>query len=237
MPKLRGLAVVLAVGIGLSATDVSAQRPGLAPDVGLEWTHSAGRGRLVRGVVFAAETGEPIRFAQVELLGTRHGMLTDERGRFSFVVEEPGSYVLRTSIIFFETMSDSIDVMVDATTNVQVGLIPDPRHNCEVVCLAPGCPSGVRVEVRDFETGRRPPGRTSLVVRGGPVVDSAAVPAGAGEKVDLAAGGNRGFGGPFTVVVQSEGRADWVLRDVWLAPACPLARTPVIQVFMFPGDP
>lgn len=58
---------------------------------------------VIRGNVFDAETGEPIAFGTVQLVGTDRGVNTDIDGFFSFGSLEAGNYTLLASYVGYDS--------------------------------------------------------------------------------------------------------------------------------------
>jgi hypothetical protein len=75
----------------------------------------------VTGRVTDAETGAPLSSVTVLVDGTNYGTATDEAGRYQFRLPA-GRYVLRFSAVGYTTHRDSISVVRDQTTLLNVAL-------------------------------------------------------------------------------------------------------------------
>jgi len=65
---------------------------------------------VVKGFVYDASNGEPVRFCMVRLESTAFGSMTDQNGNF-FIDKIPnGSYMVAVTMFGYETLTDSIKV-------------------------------------------------------------------------------------------------------------------------------
>jgi len=63
---------------------------------------------VVRGFVYDASNGEPVRFCTVQLEGTSFGAMSDQNGSFIINKIPNGNYVIKVSLLGYETLTDSI---------------------------------------------------------------------------------------------------------------------------------
>ena len=89
------------------------------------------------GIVKAAETGEPLPGANIQIVGTKLGAATDLDGIYYILNIPPGKYELSASMIGYKTMK-VIDVIVNAgrTTNINFKLEEEVFEGQEVVVTA-----------------------------------------------------------------------------------------------------
>ena len=89
------------------------------------------------GMVKAAETGEPLPGANIQIVGTKLGAATDLDGIYYILNIPPGKYELSASMIGYKTMK-VIDVIVNAgrTTNINFKLEEEVFEGQEVVVTA-----------------------------------------------------------------------------------------------------
>lgn len=76
----------------------------------------------VKGFVYDKETGEPIIYTNVLLLGTKIGVQTDVDGYFSMTQVPPGSYTIFTSLIGYDTLKTIVTVKENQITNKKLFL-------------------------------------------------------------------------------------------------------------------
>ena len=67
----------------------------------------------VRGFVYEKETGEPVIFTNVYLLGTTYGAATDVNGYFAISQIPPGNYLLTVTYLGYDTLKMDIAVKAD----------------------------------------------------------------------------------------------------------------------------
>jgi Fe(3+) dicitrate transport protein len=103
-------------------------------------------GQIVGSVTSAS--GEALPGANVFVEGTTIGSATDARGHFQIAALEPGDYVVRASIVGFETDRQRVTVAPGQTASVDFVLQPRTGNLAEVVVTAreslTGGPAGVR---------------------------------------------------------------------------------------------
>jgi TonB-dependent SusC/RagA subfamily outer membrane receptor len=87
----------------------------------------------VTGRVMNAQTGGPVETAQVYVLGTRIGTLTDQEGNFRLPPVPPGEYELRVEIIGYQAQSQTIRVGAGETLLVEFALEPGVLRLQELV--------------------------------------------------------------------------------------------------------
>lgn len=235
----------------------------IRPDTGLRWApSSAVAPMVVRGIVIDVVTGEGLEAVQVYPSDGHVGALTDLEGRFELVMPDSGRYELVADRIGFSRTADTIVVRADGGIFAQFAMTQIPLSVCGlIVCAWPGCESGVRVEVRDLDTGRAPAGEVTLTVssegqtrstRGlAPARDTAYLQsrfttpeyqevfdsAAAAMPVRLHTGGDVDTYGPFEVSVSSSQYHDWTASNVWLSDRACLPRvSPLLRVWLLPSD-
>ncbi|MDW7680445.1 MAG: TonB-dependent receptor, partial [bacterium] len=76
----------------------------------------------IRGSVIDAVKEEPIPYAQVLIVGTTKGSITDYNGRYVISKVPPGTYSLQARFIGFRSQTKEVEVSVDATVTVDFGL-------------------------------------------------------------------------------------------------------------------
>jgi len=73
-------------------------------------THSFSQTGVIKGFVYDATNGEPVRFCMVHLDNTVFGAMTDQNGSF-FIDKIPnGDYVVKVSMLIYVTLIDSVKV-------------------------------------------------------------------------------------------------------------------------------
>ena len=102
--QLSGL--VLCGLVGLPAPSVQAQAPA-----------------AVEGQVVNAQSGNPLAGANLKVIGTQRGTMTDAEGRFELSVP-PGRLTLRASFVGYASLRKEVEVEVDETATVQFRLQP-----------------------------------------------------------------------------------------------------------------
>lgn len=73
---------------------------------------------VLTGTVVSAMTGGPLEGAAVSLVGARHGVHTDERGRFTLTGLEAGRDTLEVELLGFSSKRLPIDLAADRLTTV-----------------------------------------------------------------------------------------------------------------------
>ncbi|MCB9465167.1 MAG: carboxypeptidase-like regulatory domain-containing protein [Candidatus Eisenbacteria bacterium] len=76
----------------------------------------------LRGVVVFEETGKPIPFVNVVLVGTSFGSSTDAHGQFEICDLSPGEYTLRTLSIGHRDLIRQVDIASGAATTIELAL-------------------------------------------------------------------------------------------------------------------
>lgn len=119
----------------------------------------------LRGQIFDRDTGAPLRFAEVGLLGLARRTVTDEAGRFSLGDLEPATYTLEIRSLGYEVVAEPVevpagmDVLLDLRVAPQAveidGLVVTARAAVEqAVRVAPFRRSIVYGEVMALEEQR-----------------------------------------------------------------------------------
>lgn len=262
LPTRSGrLAVCLLVGVAFPAF-LAAQPISARPDLGVRWSTSSTTPPLeVHGVVINADTGEGLQSAQVYFEGTGVGALTNQDGRFQLTAPRAGQFRLAVELIGYRRTIGTIALDEDVGVAVLVATAQQPISNCGlIICAYPGCESGVRVEVRAFDTGLAPEGEITLAVRAG---DRSATTTGYAPARDtlylrqhstspefqasfdstvaqmparLFTGGDISPYGPFDVTVSAQSYTPWTASDVWLTDRECLPRvSPLLRVWLLPS--
>lgn len=90
----------------------------------------------VRGFVYEKESGEPVMFANVYLLGTTYGGSTDINGFFTLTQIPAGKYRLAASFIGYDSLSVPVEVKPGKIFNVEMYLAEGSEVLQEVVVSA-----------------------------------------------------------------------------------------------------
>ena len=101
----------------------------------------------VTGVVTGAETMRPLDGAQVELVGTGLGALTNQQGRFLILNVPAGTYTAAVTMIGYATTEREVTVSPGGTAEVDFGLEGTALALDEIIV------TGVAAEVRAREVG------------------------------------------------------------------------------------
>jgi outer membrane receptor protein involved in Fe transport len=97
----------------------------------------AGTTGKIAGKVIDKETGEPLPFANVLILGENIGAASDNEGNFIILNIKPGVYSVRVSVIgYTESKIEGVNVRVDLTTKLTIELSPASININEVVVTA-----------------------------------------------------------------------------------------------------
>jgi len=72
--------------------------------------HCLSQTGALKGFVYDASNGEPIRFCMVQLEGTSFGAMTDQSGNFIINKIPNGDYIVKVSIIGYETLSEPVAI-------------------------------------------------------------------------------------------------------------------------------
>lgn len=179
----------------------------LPPDTGAFSESAAIRsgvvdGSTIAGMVADAETGRPLHGAQVAVVGTQWGTLSNDSGQFRLRRVPPGDHELRAVMLGYESVT--VEVPGGSSEGVAVRFVLHPHvwTSCEGLAYR-----GVGVIVRDALTGRAPATATALRVSNGhehwwdlghaePGADRLALAVQVGD-------------GPLEVEVAAEGYATW----------------------------
>ena len=90
----------------------------------------------INGIVADAKTGEGLAGANVLVVGTGKGAVTDLNGRFLIVSLPPGSYTIRATFIGYKTEEKHAELQGDANVEVSFKLIAVAIEGSEVVVTA-----------------------------------------------------------------------------------------------------
>ncbi len=84
----------------------------------------------VAGEVIDQSTGEPISGAQIEVIGTPYGAITDEDGEYYILQVPAGSFSIRISALGYDPMiKENVRVLLDLTTPIDFEVM---RHTTEI---------------------------------------------------------------------------------------------------------
>lgn len=92
----------------------------------------------VLGSITAGDTGNPLRGAQVVLVGTGRGSLTNESGAYVIQRVPPGSYDLEVSYMGYKTHRVKITVAAGQSVTTSAQLLVDPLALDEIVVTGYG---------------------------------------------------------------------------------------------------
>ncbi|NQV42478.1 MAG: TonB-dependent receptor [Candidatus Marinimicrobia bacterium] len=92
----------------------------------------------VSGTITHAKSGDPIIGATVQLIGTNHGRISDQEGRFIILNIPPGTYDLAVNFIGLETiLVEDMAITVDLTTRLELTMNEGLLEGEEVIVVAP----------------------------------------------------------------------------------------------------
>ncbi len=94
-----------------------------------------GRGGI-KGVLTDAQSGEALMYANVALLGTTTGTVTDVEGKFQLLNIKPGTYTLIFSYISYKDIEQEIEIVADQVKEVDGSLQIESIMGEEVVVTA-----------------------------------------------------------------------------------------------------
>lgn len=89
-------------------------------------------GKVV-GRIVEEESGKALPFANVVLVGTSKGAISQSDGSFALLAVPPGSYEIRVSYIGYETATQQIEVLPNRTTEVSFEMVPTVVEKVETV--------------------------------------------------------------------------------------------------------
>ena len=78
----------------------------------------------VTGRVVDADSGEPLAFSNVIVVGTERGAITDDSGRFTIDGLDSGTYSIKVSYIGFEDFQKTANVTEGAATSIDFAMVP-----------------------------------------------------------------------------------------------------------------
>jgi len=79
--------------------------------------NAQGRGG-VKGVLKDAQTGDPLEYANIGLLGTPSGAVTDETGSYQILNIKPGTYTLVFSYLSYKTIEQEVTIREGETVEL-----------------------------------------------------------------------------------------------------------------------
>lgn len=85
----------------------------------LQAASAAGR---IKGVVYDADTDNELGYAQVQVVGTTLGAVTDVNGRFDIAKIPPGKYKIQARFIGYRSQIKEVTVVVDDIVNIDFTL-------------------------------------------------------------------------------------------------------------------
>ncbi|MEW6750289.1 MAG: TonB-dependent receptor [Candidatus Latescibacterota bacterium] len=98
------------------------------------WGAVAGK---LAGVVKDAQTGDPLPNANIVLVDSKLGTVSDEKGRFFVLNVPPGTYSVRVTYIGYTAYQlEEVRISADLTTNLDVKMVPSDIQVEEVVIKA-----------------------------------------------------------------------------------------------------
>lgn len=97
--------------------------------------YSATSQGVITGVVTDGESGDPIRSATVQLIGTKKGAYTDVKGKYTIKAVPAGKYSLKFSFVGLQSKTIENVEVVDKSVTVNVVLFPKKEEK-EVVVTA-----------------------------------------------------------------------------------------------------
>lgn len=77
----------------------------------------------IRGFVYEKETGEPVIYTNVYLLGTTYGAATDVNGYFNITGIPPGDYVLMVTYLGFDTIREPVALKAGQILNKRIYMV------------------------------------------------------------------------------------------------------------------
>ncbi len=102
---------------------------------GVSTAHAQGTG-ILRGIVRDKESGEPLQFANVSILGTERGAATESDGTFAVYYIPPGSYtVLATYIGYDPSRLAGVAIEANRTTEIVAELTPSVAATIDEVTV------------------------------------------------------------------------------------------------------
>lgn len=90
----------------------------------------------IDGKVIDKHTGDPIAFASVAVENTNYAAMTDDDGHFSINVDKTGKYVIKVSVVGYETSETDADVASDKPVDLLIALRQDVVSMDELVVSA-----------------------------------------------------------------------------------------------------
>jgi len=88
----------------------------------------------ITGVVTDKETGKPIPYVNIIVVGTPFGAATDKNGRYVIINIPPGTYTVKASHVAYHTVTKTnVQVSADLTTVVNFVLTPKAIKGIEIV--------------------------------------------------------------------------------------------------------
>ncbi len=146
----------------------------------------AGTTGKLTGKVTDKETGEPLPFVNITIVGTNIGAATDINGNYVILNIPPGKYTVKVQYIGYQTIiAEDVRIAVDLTTRQDFQMTPSTVKLSEVVVI--GGKELIRKDVTATESRV-----TSEQIKNLPVAEMSDV-------LQLQAGVTRGAGGEFHI--------------------------------------
>jgi hypothetical protein len=187
------------------------------------------RSGTVQGIVVDARDGQLIRGAQVFLVGTSSGAVTDTLGRFSFTTAITHRAELKATYVGFGETHVELDFGAEAGYVGRIALAPAPID----LCADPVDPTApVTIIVRDVRTGRAPESSVTLVARDGHhVLTDRAAPQNAAAAILRL---HQWRSGTYDLTVSGDGYTPWVRNDIQV-PARGCTRWQTLSAWLLPA--
>ncbi len=80
---------------------------------------------VIKGRIFDRETGDPLPYANVVVVGTSIGSVSDLEGRFTLNVVPSGTQTLRVAYVGYGTVTRNVNVLVNDVLQVEFRLAPE----------------------------------------------------------------------------------------------------------------
>jgi len=91
----------------------------------------------VAGTITDAQTGEPLPGANIQIVGSTIGAVSDMDGRYIILNVPPGTVSVKVTFIGYESqIVTNVRIMIDLTTTVSAKLVPSSVQMKEVVIIA-----------------------------------------------------------------------------------------------------
>ena len=166
--------------------------------------------RTIAGVVYDIASGSVIASAQVTLVGTKFGAITDASGRFE-IKADPGEYVMMAQSIGYSPGNVSVVVYADRGVAAAIGILQFPVPVCGLMLCLISC-SAVELSIRDAITTEAPsvPVTIRVLDPTGDVVEEVQSPHAPGEHaLEVGVPPRSRQPGPLQIELKAAGYHDW----------------------------